>query len=326
MTVSSGIAVNTGQDLTLTNTNLTAYMTGNGGTVTLDGASFDVTGGSSPNQTFVFDAPTGGATNTMTVATYYKIPTISNLGIGDIINFGGDTLKLVLNSNGTSYSLEAGTTVISANVTLAAGTTPADFTNSNGNFEYACFYAGTRLATEHGEIAVEDVTAGTMVKTADGKILPVRWVGWSEISLRFADPLRALPIRIQAGALADGVPSRDLLISPDHAIMLDDVLVQAGALVNGASITRESDVPESFRYYHVELATHELLLAENCPAESFVDNIDRMHFHNWDERDAPTSPVPEMEAARAKSARQVPMNVRTAIAARLGQHAVSNAA
>ena len=92
--------------------------------------------------------------------------------------------------------------------------------------------------------------------------------------------------------------------------------MQAAALVNGTSITREEDVPESFRYYHIELATHELLLAEGCPAESFVDNIDCMNFHNWDAREAPVEPVIEMDFARAKSARQVPVAVRNAIADR----------
>jgi hypothetical protein len=90
--------------------------------------------------------------------------------------------------------------------------------------------------------------------------------------------------------------------------------MQASALVNGTSIVRESNVPEQFTYYHVELASHELLLAEGVPAESFVDNVERTHFHNWDSRIAPAEAIMEMDMPRAKSARQVP----TAIRHRLG--------
>jgi hypothetical protein len=153
-----------------------------------------------------------------------------------------------------------------------------------------------------------------LVQTAKGP-LPVRWLGRSDISIRFTDQLRSLPIRITAGALGGGLPRRDLLLSPDHAIFLDGILVQAGALVNGASIRREYDVPECFSYYHVELASHELLLAEGVAAESFVDNVDRMHFANWDERTTPAEPIAEMLYPRAKSHRQLPPSLRARWAA-----------
>ena len=179
-----------------------------------------------------------------------------------------------------------------------------------------CFYPGTRLAAENGEIEVQNVTAGTMLRTADGRVMPVRWVGHSEVSMTFADRQRVLPVRIKAGALADGVPARDLLVSPDHAMFLDGILVQAGALVNGVTIIRESNVPERFTYYHVELASHELLLAEGAAAESFVDNVDRMHFHNWDEHEAGGAPIQEMEYPRAKSARQIPNGLRAQLESR----------
>ncbi len=199
---------------------------------------------------------------------------------------------------------------------------------SNGDSVNYCFYAGTGLATADGEIAVEDVAPGTMLKTVSGDVKPVRWVGRSEVSMRFADPLRALPIRIKAGALDENVPVRDLLVSPDHALFIGGVLIQAGALVNGSSIVREANVPETFTYYHVELATHELLLAEGAAAESFVDNVDRMNFTNWAEHEAmgDVAPIEEMPYPRAKAHRQVPMAVRQMLSNRAARFAGSIAA
>jgi Hint domain len=119
--------------------------------------------------------------------------------------------------------------------------------------------------------------------------------------------------------LSDAIPSRDLLLSPDHAILVDDVLIQARALVNRTSIVRETDVPETFTYYHVELDDHSLILAENTPTETFVDNVDRLGFDNWTEYEAlhpDGKPIIEMPYPRAKAHRQVPRAIRERLAER----------
>src|SRR5204862_7995046 len=143
-----------------------------------------------------------------------------------------------------------------------------------------CFLPGPRLLTPAGEVAVEALKAGDLVTTAECMSMPIRWVGRQTVSRLFADPLRVLPIRITQGALGDNMPSRDLLVSPDHALLIDGALIQAGALVNGTSIVRETKVPERFTYYHVELADHSLILAENTPAETVIDNSHRIAFNN----------------------------------------------
>lgn len=176
-----------------------------------------------------------------------------------------------------------------------------------------CFMPGTAVMTPFGEMPVESLKIGDLVTLDDGSTAPVNWLGVQTVSKRFADPLRSLPIRISAGALGGGLPQRDLLISPAHAILLDGILVQAGALLNGGTITREADVPEIFCYYHVEVEGHVCILAEGVAAETFVDNVSRMSFDNWEERDAPAE-VEEMRYPRVKSARQLPRALR----ARLG--------
>jgi hypothetical protein len=182
-----------------------------------------------------------------------------------------------------------------------------------------CFMAGTRVLTPDGESPVESLKRGDLVLTADGVARPIGWLGRQTVSTVFGDPVRVLPIRIMAGALADNVPCRDLLVSPDHALLVDGVLIQAGALVNGTSIVRETNAPRVFVYYHVELDDHSLILAENTPAETFVDNVDRLGFDNWAEHESlypDGKPIVEMPCPRAKSRRQVPANIRVALAQR----------
>ncbi|MBS0643206.1 MAG: Hint domain-containing protein, partial [Proteobacteria bacterium] len=185
-----------------------------------------------------------------------------------------------------------------------------------------CFMAGTLIKTPQGDVPIEMLRPGDSVVTADGATAPIRWLGRQTISTVFSDPLRVLPIRIRAGALEDRVPTRDLLVSPDHALLVDGILVQASALVNGLSIVREPDVPEVFVYYHVELTDHSLLLAEGAAAETFIDNVDRMAFDNWAEHEAlypAGAPIAEMDLPRAKSHRQVPRRVRDRLVGRAMQ-------
>ncbi|MBV8744346.1 MAG: Hint domain-containing protein, partial [Xanthobacteraceae bacterium] len=125
--------------------------------------------------------------------------------------------------------------------------------------------------------------------------------------------------RVRAGALGEDLPQRDLLVSPDHALLIDGVLVQTGALVNGTSVTRESNVPMTYTYYHLELDDHSLILAEGVPAETFVDNMDRLAFDNWDEHEAlypQGKAITEMDYPRAKAHRQVPKAIRERLARR----------
>jgi len=183
----------------------------------------------------------------------------------------------------------------------------------------ACFMPGTLVATPDGERAVETLAIGDLVLTHDGRTAPIRWIGRNTVSLVFSDKLRTLPIRVIAGALGENVPARDLLVSPDHALLVGRVLVQAGALVNDTTIMRETNVPSTFVYYHVELADHALILAEGAPAETFIDNVDRMAFDNWEEHERLYGTAPglvEMDLPRAKAHRQVPAAVREFIAAR----------
>jgi hypothetical protein len=155
-------------------------------------------------------------------------------------------------------------------------------------------------------VAVETLAIGDLLLTGDGRVAPVLWIGRQTVATRFADPLRTLPIRVKAGALRDSLPARDLLVSPGHAPFVGTILIHAGALVNGTTITRESDVPEKFTYYHIELEDHALILAEKVPAETFVDNVS----HGLRQLGRTPGPVPRRPAGAGDGG--TPRHVRPA--------------
>jgi Hint domain len=203
-------------------------------------------------------------------------------------------------------------------------TIATDAATSDGNGlveinEVSCFLEGTSIATPDGERRVETLRIGDLVTTTDGCAERVRWIGRRTLhaygagGYRFADPQLYMPIRIRAGALGANLPLRDLLLSADHAVLVDGLLVQAGALVNGLSVLRQTRLPETFTFYHIELAQHALVLAEGVPAETFVDNVCRMGFDNWAEHEALYGNEPsivEMDYPRVQSLRQLPLEIR----------------
>jgi autotransporter passenger strand-loop-strand repeat protein len=246
---------------------------------------------------------------------------ISGFGAGDRIEltniafdpqaptptYDSGTGDLHFTENGSAYALhiEATSNYAGDNFTLS--------NQSGTTITVTCFAPGTRIATPTGEVAVEDLRPGDPVLTASGHARPVRWLGKQTVATRFADPLTAWPIRIRAGALGANRPSRDLLLSPGHALLLGGVLVQAGALVNGSTIARAVRVPERLRYFHVELDSHDLLLAEGVPAESFWEGAETMPFDNEADRPAPAASAP-LPYPRVQSARQVPAAIRARVA------------
>jgi hypothetical protein len=155
----------------------------------------------------------------------------------------------------------------------------------DSNVEITCFLAGTSIRTPGGEVPVECLAIGTLVLTHAGQPVPIRWIGHRAYAAPFVRANPALrPVRIAPGALAPGLPARELRLSQNHALFFPDgggVLVNAGDLLNGTSITLAA--PTEVRYFHIELDRHDILLAEGAPAESFLDADCRNLFANADD-------------------------------------------
>jgi hypothetical protein len=107
----------------------------------------------------------------------------------------------------------------------------------------------------------------------------VIWIGHRQVDCSsHPRPERVLPIRIAMGAFAPGVPSRELYLSPGHGIYFGGALIPVYCLCNNTTIVQlERD---SVEYFHVELPTHDVLLAEGLPVESYLECGDRHAFAN----------------------------------------------
>jgi hypothetical protein len=92
---------------------------------------------------------------------------------------------------------------------------------------------------------------------------PIKWIGRRSYAGPFARGAHVRPICFKAGALDVNQPRRDLWVSPHHAMFLDGVLIEAIDLVNGVSITQVDRV-ERIDYFHIELETHDVILAEGA--------------------------------------------------------------
>ena len=149
----------------------------------------------------------------------------------------------------------------------------------------ACYCPGTLILTDRGERPVEALSIGDWLVTAVGERRAIKWIGRRSYLRRFlaANP-RLNPIRLQAGCLGDGLPRRDLLVSPEHAMLLDGLLMPARCLVNGRTVRPERPV-DRLDYIHVELDSHDVIMAEGAPSETFVDDNSRGMFHNAHEFD-----------------------------------------
>jgi len=144
-----------------------------------------------------------------------------------------------------------------------------------------CFAAGTLIETADGPRKVETLAAGDMVRTLDHGMQPLRWIGAMPVSTAemHANP-RLCPVRIRAGALGAGQPSRDLRVSRQHRVLMRApgtaaVSGQTEALIPAIKLTalpgvRVEKTARAIVYYHLLLDAHEVIFSEGAATESLL--------------------------------------------------------
>ncbi|NPD14243.1 hemolysin [Xinfangfangia sp. D13-10-4-6] len=179
-----------------------------------------------------------------------------------------------------------------------------------------CFTAGTLIATPEGERPVEQLQAGDLVLTSDGRALPLKWIGARTITA--AQQLHdgsLCPVVFEPGSLGDGMPKRRLAVSPQHRMLVSgwkaelwfgesEILVPAISLVNNGSI-RQASAAEDVTYVHFLLEEHEIVLAEGAPSESFHPGDHSLQGLESDARNEVLRLFPQLHDAPPMAARPV---------------------
>lgn len=269
------------------------------------------------NFIYFLGPPTGNNYTITGPGTPGMTGTLSEWTLNDLALSPNEAARLVLSGGGGTFIgnyagtvgtdgaifVSGGTRLLLSNTGGLTGTITADPTQTL----LVCFLPGTLIATPEGEVAVESLSIGDAILTADGRAVPVRWIGRQTVTTLFGPPESRSPVVIEAGALAEAIPHSDLRVTADHALILDGIAVNAGALVNGTTIRRipRAELGERYTVFHIETEGHEAILANGAPTETFVDNVARARFDNHAEYLAlfgAESPVAEMALPRAASA------------------------
>jgi hypothetical protein len=176
-----------------------------------------------------------------------------------------------------------------AHETIAFGGAISNFEYSTGSFgtdlTTICFCVDTKIGTPDGEVPVQTLQPGDMVLTAHNGPRKVIWVGTGKVLATRGKRGVATPVIVRKGALADNLPHQDLHVTKAHSLYIDDVLIPVEFLVNHRTIVWD-DRAQEVEIYHVELESHDVLIANGVPAESFRDDGNRWLFQNarsgWD--------------------------------------------
>ena len=177
------------------------------------------------------------------------------------------------------------------------GAAPND-AHGEGSGGVICFTPGTRLLTPEGLILIEDLREGDLIQTKDNGVQPIRWIGSRRMTgaRLFAMP-KLRPIRIAARHFGIGQPDRDLIVSPEHRLVVKgpvaqelfntpEVLVAAKDLINGTTVSVDLKLRE-VTYIHLLLDRHQVLWANGMETESFhpasaalksLDELDRLRL------------------------------------------------
>jgi hypothetical protein len=187
-----------------------------------------------------------------------------------------------------TYSLHLTGDYSTANFVLsAAGATSGTVGAALVTAQNVCFCLGTRIQTPQGEAPIESLQVSDLVLTAGGASRTIRWIG-SGASLVHKENR---PVVIRAHAFPDGSPRRDLRVTRGHSFLFGDVLIPIEHLINGNSIAWDTTA-RTVEVFHIELDSHDILLAEGARAESYRDDGNRSSFVSSTGEQRPSRSMP----------------------------------
>ena len=165
------------------------------------------------------------------------------------------------------------------NDTAPDGTGAVPLTNDLDFRDVICFSRGTMISTKRGEVAVEDMSEGDLVLTADNGYQRLRWIGSQMVTAqRLDDEPNLRPIKISKGALGVNTPSSDLVVSPQHRVLVrskiasrmfdtPEILVAAKFLLSVGGVSEVTDC-DGVEYFHLLFDRHEVISSDGAWTES----------------------------------------------------------
>ncbi len=162
-------------------------------------------------------------------------------------------------------------------------------TNASGDIiDVTCFASGTLIETAHGAVPIETLKVGDQIRTYDDGVQPIRWLGSCTVSRARLDTQPNLkPVLIRADSLGTGYPKQDLIVSPQHRILVrsavakrifgcTDVLIPAKKLLSLDGIDIQHDNPNGVEYWHMLFDDHHIIWSNGAPSESLFTGLEAM--------------------------------------------------
>ena len=191
-------------------------------------------------------------------------------------------------------------------------TRPAAAQSRGHENDGSCFLKGTMVRTADGDRKIEDLATGDLLPTVFGGMCPIQWL--QRYSLKKSDPTKAwdkdvLPVRVARSALGPDMPHADLTVTKAHSLLIDGVLVTAGSLINGTTITLyDASEHNELEFFHITLARHDVIYAEGVPCETLLNgDVNRVEFTGYlrqdgllTSQDAPCAPLLSFNGGRSE--------------------------
>ncbi|WP_419757963.1 Hint domain-containing protein [Acidisoma sp.] len=276
---------------------VSAYETGVASATTIAGGTLDLAGGSATggilfagsgpglleiSGTVMPATPIGGFASTDAI----DLQGVADTGSGTV-SLNPATDVLTVTEGGSSVALQLAGSYVGTTFSLGPDSGPGTLITAStsgtvvGTSGVPCFAAGTRIAGERGLTEVEHLAIGDRLMTVEGELKAITWIGSRRVDCRrHPEPMKVWPVHVAVNAFGPGAPRRELLLSPDHAVFAEGVLIPVKHLINGSTVRQIATL--AVTYYHVELSLHSVILAEGLPVESYLDSGDRTSFETAD--------------------------------------------